>query len=568
MANGKNYVHSDNCATAPYNFVRVGERSNIEPKLDDTKSFSGTITCELTALTPLLVAGATPKKDESSEDPQKREFFKLNNGIAVIPGSSLKGMLRSYIEALSQSVVCFVEPKQMFYRDVTAKVKPNSKDFFDYKNPFEFKKINNVWKVIPKGGYLIKEGDDWFIYPVKVTQLKNEDEEDEESIYRTGLINEHRARYHFDPCGIRKYRIKPEVINRFNNQLENNEAQKAIWDENFNKLKYQSKGHRVFYITAKGSNEDIIEIGVACFLRRHYQNTPKDLFFKIATANETNDFALHLFGFTSDTRKYKGKVLIEPAYIKEKEENIGKTEDFECILSSPHPSCLMHYIKQPNVTSAQVDEEDKERILDYNTKATPRGRKFYWHREFIKEEIEKEVEHNDNPSIVSKLCPIKKGATAKFTIHLDKVNETELGAIIEALRMPQGHAFKLGSGKSCGLGSVEIRIEESNIFENSVRYKSILDRVKGNTHVLTDEEINQAQKAFRDHARLDKTKDFEQQDAIIDLRAMTDFNKKPANKLTQNMALTTDENYDLNFAKSRALLLDPKEVLEGNKFRR
>ena len=84
-------------ATAPYNFVPFDRKLVVQdlPLEQGGDMFSGVLYCSLEAKTPLLVAGAQ-NRDENIK-PVQRHFMEVD-GNKVIPGTSLKGMLRSLVE--------------------------------------------------------------------------------------------------------------------------------------------------------------------------------------------------------------------------------------------------------------------------------------------------------------------------------------------------------------------------------------------------------------------------------------------------------------------------------------
>jgi CRISPR-associated protein (TIGR03986 family) len=105
----------------PYNFVRwlrppqtFGDETELlarcaPPPHDRYVGLSGTISCQLEAVTPLFIADA--ELAESSEEDQKRghktyRFFRYDFGSGhepALPASSLRGMLRSVFEAATNS---------------------------------------------------------------------------------------------------------------------------------------------------------------------------------------------------------------------------------------------------------------------------------------------------------------------------------------------------------------------------------------------------------------------------------------------------------------------------------
>ena len=92
-------------ANNPYNFIPFGAPLRLRggaPSHRRLDGLSGTITLHLTNETPLLVAR---RVNPASQSPPKLENFKIG-GRLFLPGSALKGMLRSVLEAVANA--CFV----------------------------------------------------------------------------------------------------------------------------------------------------------------------------------------------------------------------------------------------------------------------------------------------------------------------------------------------------------------------------------------------------------------------------------------------------------------------------
>ena len=88
-------------ATAPYNFIPVSDRI-VGAAQDNEKLFSGTINCSLKALSPIFIGGISKNSQGSSDDIPDHYFLKVNNDY-IIPGASIKGMLRNIVETISCS---------------------------------------------------------------------------------------------------------------------------------------------------------------------------------------------------------------------------------------------------------------------------------------------------------------------------------------------------------------------------------------------------------------------------------------------------------------------------------
>ncbi|MGI6618428.1 MAG: TIGR03986 family CRISPR-associated RAMP protein [Bacillota bacterium] len=126
-------------AVAPYNFVPLPNRvltvqeglpeefSNLWKRHDEfvPGAYSGWIDLDIKTLTPLFIRGAVFPRDGSEgntdTDPRRSDAFQRPDGTPVIPGSSLRGMIRTLVEILSFSKIQPVSIEKPFFRDVSSK---------------------------------------------------------------------------------------------------------------------------------------------------------------------------------------------------------------------------------------------------------------------------------------------------------------------------------------------------------------------------------------------------------------------------------------------------------------
>ena len=98
----------------PYNFVPLNDELVIDAeelpnrRYFNTERKSGVISCKVTTLSPIYIAGD-----------KKGEFFHHGDpNNPVIPGSSLRGMIRSIVQVITWSKLQPVTDKEMYLRDV------------------------------------------------------------------------------------------------------------------------------------------------------------------------------------------------------------------------------------------------------------------------------------------------------------------------------------------------------------------------------------------------------------------------------------------------------------------
>ena len=196
-------VPADKRAIAPYNFVELPDKVveaelQCNGKLRDNDRYygdrkTGKIECTLTTESPLYIrCGMTPanftkyselpekysKPPKDATEEQKKQWEEENKQwetekrkilspfftyrsdlLPVLPGSSLRGMLRTMVEIVSFSKIERVSDEhKLFFRAVAAN-KTKESWGKEYKKYVEPKKV--------KAGYLKKDSEGWYIQPAK-----------------------------------------------------------------------------------------------------------------------------------------------------------------------------------------------------------------------------------------------------------------------------------------------------------------------------------------------------------------------------------------------------------------
>lgn len=167
-------------AIAPYNFVELPNKVVAAEPLPSGDRYhfdryTGKVECTLTTQSPLYIRSGLISSDFASEKStnledletcsaderiRRTDFFKYPGQLLpVIPGSSLRGMLRTLIEIASFSKLDRVSNNQkFFFRTVAGNSNTDSvaKEYKDRVNP-----------QIVQAGYLKTDGKDWYIHPAK-----------------------------------------------------------------------------------------------------------------------------------------------------------------------------------------------------------------------------------------------------------------------------------------------------------------------------------------------------------------------------------------------------------------
>lgn len=172
---------ADRMASAPYNFVPLPETvvtvaSSADELPDHHRSYeervSGFFGVSLTTMSPLYIRCGQPKESYSKEAPpldfatpsskknddRARFFHTHDSSLPVIPGSSLRGMLRNLLEIVSYGKMERITDKQLFFRTV---------DDSAVGKLYGSRMTNKV-----KSGFLIQREDSYFIKPCDFVRAK------------------------------------------------------------------------------------------------------------------------------------------------------------------------------------------------------------------------------------------------------------------------------------------------------------------------------------------------------------------------------------------------------------
>lgn len=558
-------------ATAPYNFIPYDPRIISLPFQEERRIFSGSVEVNLEGLTPLLVSRA---QNGSKDKPAECRFLKMD-GKFVIPGSSIKGMLRSLVEIFSFSAMRQISKEPLFWRDLTSNVyrkRFGKEDGGDQKDE----------KIL--GGYLLQKGADWMLTPVNVRKIAHGAavRAGFERVVTGGIKTKDKntgkwvesADYEFaSPLGkeaiLLDDKIQKKAVHDF--LLQITQKQQAILDARKKDSRYTREyGFPVFYMT--DSLGQITGIGLCRYFRIPYKFTPYALAFPDGE-EPARDFAEEMFG-TVRGEALKGRVSVETCLAKGVE-----TGPIPVVLGGPKPTCLPMYLRQHPATVKTMSRGTKNKpdsMKNYNNSdARLRGRKLYWHHNADEKHFPK---GNDNERTQSKLYPLKEGASAHFIINFDRLRESELGALLMALELPGGQSHKLGMGKPLGFGSIRLSIEKLSLRDCSKCYTDLAARLGGDARKELDfgarenlrrkfrEKIfNNLQKMSNLPPEWKNAPDYESLPPIRALRIMLDWERKPSSAQVATMKLNEKADGYVQGSPTfalHAILPDPASVIQ------
>lgn len=568
----------------PYNFVpgdKPIKKHQQSPKLSRFEGLSGHIECILTNETPLMVAG---KRDENSEQ-KKLDFFKINGKLAI-PGTSLKGMARSVLEAVTNACFSVFDGDRLDYRDPYFATKLKAGQVIQEAKDGQQGQIqlmergwiamkgksktvsgmqggalhNFTLATVPSG---TKSGDKVWIQYEKIDRYRNSRGRNipgpfhlitaisstaksgyTEGIYKiTGQSINHkrqdlkkRERIFFPASGGTIYNFSQKEVDDYNyileQQVERWEAQGGFDLLERNPL---SEGSLVYFVPESGNQAKFISrVEVP---RVRYEKSREDLLpAEYHKCTDPNDLcaACRLFGFVEENKGLSGRIAFTDA---EHIEGEGETDDYLDlkVLGTPHPTSYNFYLIDPNNPST-VRNYDGHKIVkagrgvrinrEEKGDVKLRGRKFYYHHP-NHDDLQKYCCSTGTPAkLYSRAKPVLKGNTFQFQVHFRNLSKFELGMLLYCLELEGNLRHKLGMGKSIGFGTVKITVDSLKLTEDSkARYSNFANPP------LQEEKENRASyvAGFKEQVAKLVGKTFEQLLNIQKLKQILDPSRSPSN---------------------------------------
>jgi len=509
-------------AHAPYNFVPLPEKvvtvdaAGI-PGHDVYTGHTGYIDCVLETRSPLYTRYAMDPEffakwadsiREMMQDDAAREqyaqFFHLEDAERpVIPGSSLRGMVRALVEIAGYGKVQWATDTHLFFRtvDSTAVGKHYRErmtgnvegGFLRYRNgKYHIKKcqVVRIHRSDLGGKYNIYEGrvpnltPRWDGQPAEYVPVWIEVSDSgtfAESVnyQRTGGTSEGRLVITGDIPGKKKefvfllpeqnaeeIIVSEDLIRRFHDDDQITQWQEKAFPKDRpqkgcrqkdgalrKESLLQREGDPVFFLRENGA---LTFFGRAQMFRLPYDHSPLDLVPELLrrqiddAENEVIDIAESIFGYVPEgkrTSSRAGRAFFTDAVCEPDQENVWLPEGVITpqILASPKPTTFQHYLVQDK--DKEHSPDDKGRLAHYGT-LTPsetviRGHKLYWHQGPVglKEVQEKGAVDWTSDTQHTRIKPVKTDVRFRFRIYFENLRDFELGALLWALTLP-GEAGK------------------------------------------------------------------------------------------------------------------------------
>jgi len=450
--------------TAPYNFVPLNkevyypewaDEVNHDIPFEDGESAEIEITIE--AMSPIFIRNHSKDKENPS-----KEFchYKQPDGSKqyYIPGSSIKGMVRSVMEIMSFAKMELVNDATLSVRDMT-----NRKELVGQANGCGF-------LVKTENGYILEDcGKPTTIshheiknitgkWLKKFSSAKEKYQQTGMLLHQitfkkktatlvfTGQINNKKNEFVFIPNG-NIINLKQEVVNKFKTVYFN---EKSI-DGSFWEQKHKSDSKiPVFY--RRSQSGQITAIGLTQLFKLAYNNTIRQAIRQ--DQKDAMDLPQTIFGTVNKKMALKGRVQFSHLAST----HVTFEQEKEEILGTPNPTYYPNYIEQTKVNGDKVIQYTT--LMD--THATIRGYKRYP----LHQNITSSHKTNENEKVRTHFKPLDKGSKFRGKIRFHNLKKVEIGALISAITFhgqENQYYHNIGMAKSLGYGKIKIEIDLKNL---------------------------------------------------------------------------------------------------------
>ena len=490
--------------TMPEEEIRDGYTQYIRDNQKKGDCLSGEIVVDMKTLTPCFI-GAKEKDDS---------FF-APTGRPIIPGSSLRGMVKNLFKVLTCGALRAGEDYNdvnLYFRGVGRAAGRSS--FISHYN-----KLMGV-SIAPgtssdvahseskaRGGYIVKAGAKYYIYAAQSEAYRITDtsrtktvawsSEEKGWICYTGAMNNKKHNFVIPEgdWGSEPYEVPQDVLESYQNDKRragvnvipdcpDNHAEEApnhavvldhvkkyvqehelrgsfIKQQPIDSIKW---AYPCFFIVNEKNKKEVKSFGFGNMYRVPYEHSVGDHIPEELKSDDVVDFADAVFGRIDrmDEKQGKGRSFwAGRVFFGDANLQSGEETEAPCtvVLGPPNPTSYQLYLRQDGLqpsTTLHWDGQGKGGKL-----ASIRGYKFYWHKKGVDRSApEFQAAGGENDNVKTTFRPLKSGARFKGHIRFRDLSRIELGALMKVFDLAVEHPnvrYKIGKGKSLGMGSVEIK---------------------------------------------------------------------------------------------------------------
>lgn len=485
----------------PYTFVPISkkepERIKFEELYKDSNGkIDGCIECSLETKSSVFVPNTSRTFECGFNDFFSYEDLSKKSERAIpkeapkyprIPGSEIRGMVRSIYEQLTDSCLSVIDNENLA---VKRSPKPKVAGVWDrdtdilyeaerrgisIENVNELKR-NSGAEYITASEVVVEYNERGYKYKILSETIDNV----EKSFVLKG---ESFPRKRKDSVIVSKL---DKVVKNKLTELDKNRF-KAVLDrykgyEDYKKA-YNSaiRYLPVFYEKVKdneGANlGDKLYMSPAMITKEVFENTISEILeqnhFKHQPCNAETGFcpACRLFGTIANEKSIASRLRFTDTEVFENA--VFDEPRFMPILGMPRYSSTEFYLQKPGNNAAMWNydyytvnnNEGNGKIQQVTYKPHLKGRKVYWQGadKLSKENCLNNQGKMKNLKIRSVCRSLKSGAKTKFKVYFEDISKEELAALLYSLTLGTESNHRIGRGKPYGMGAIKVNIEKLTI---------------------------------------------------------------------------------------------------------
>lgn len=503
---------------APYNFVPLHKEvvlpywaKHISHDIPFSDTQSNSFDIKIKAHSPIMVVDGKSKSDNQKEDRDTQQFSAIGDQHFV-PGSSIRGMLRSVLEVMAYGQMSNkVNDHRYALRDLN--YKPYRENFTRHKTHGGWltkgkdgnyyiqdtgipgrishkeidKKSNQIFsQYFEKNGGFNRKDDKHksaqhkyrrFAKPLDGHTVKHVLEDKGRDIYGFDINGKDKGTLVFTgQSGFREFnrkqnkmvghfyefifwenQNKPQVVN--DKVIENfffayYDHEPNEQSDDFKHWKKQlEKGEAipVFFRKIKG---EVTDMGLSYMYKLPYKYSIKEI-IDMQQKQQGIDLAAAIFGYVEETENTALKGRVHIGHAKKTKGELDQAR--QLLLSTPRASYYPNYLRQ------NVDRNGKLKGYHYTTMMDDQAEIAGWKRYPIHQSATpvKVDTSNLNAEMLTKFRPLKAGAEFRLTISYHNLKLIELGALLSAITFHRTEEVyhSLGLAKPFGYGKVSLEIE-------------------------------------------------------------------------------------------------------------
>jgi len=510
----------------PYNFIPLSSGRAAAPA--EEKGYTGVIRYSVLTKTPLFIPNTSNSDafgmQQETADHKSYDFFTYTDlssqtgtardAMPVIPGSEMRGMIRSNFEILTNSCMSAVDDEVTLSKRTnevfqTGLIRRNAAGTFDLyeaedclmrtrgKDSLEddwaddsrhysrkcyvqndVREGSHVYFEMERRGYKVKS----LAKNVSLTRrpglrsegyiIKGEDGPD------MGGRKQQKHCCHVFACrqNSRPYRenISLETLEKVLREYKNNKEHP--YEEYGSRFAAFRKGQGeeyfpVYYSHISKNGMDCLMLSPACITREIYSTKIKDMIGDHRPCSDKNNLcpACALFGTVKtrgkgDAFSVTSRIRFSDLVCREKSAEMCYDRKVTLPpLSSPKLNNMEFYLQRPAEDAVfwTYDYYINAKGEIFPNRSGISGRKFFWHNPDYK--LEQYKPGNQNMTI----RPVKAGIVFTGKLYFQNLTKTELDQLIfvlnagdEAQLHDKNHGYKLGGAKPLGLGSIALSVDE------------------------------------------------------------------------------------------------------------